>query len=106
MSALIVYVTAPATVAPALAQALVEARVAACVNLLPEVQSVYRWQGVVETAQECLLLIKTTEERFAALHEELRRHHPYELPELLAVPVSHASPPYLQWLIQESSPAC
>lgn len=105
MSALLVYVTAPAATAPALARALVEARLAACVNLLPGVRSVYRWQGVVEESDETLLLIKTAATRFEALKAELLRLHPYELPEIIAVPLTHAHTPYLQWLLNESSPS-
>lgn len=105
MSALLVHVTAPAAAAPALARALVEARLAACVNLLPGVRSVYRWQGAVEESDETLLLIKTAADRFEALKAELLRLHPYELPEIIAVPLTHAHTPYLQWLLNESSPS-
>ncbi len=105
MSALIVYVTAPAAIAPALARALVAARVAACVNLLPAVRSIYRWQGEVREEDESLLIIKTAADRFEALKAEVLRRHPYELPEVIAVTVTDAHAPYLQWLLQESSPS-
>ena len=90
--------------AAALASALVEARLAACVNLLPAVQSVYRWQGKVERATEVSLLIKTTQVHYAALEAAIRAAHPYELPEVLALPVTAGLPSYLQWVITETTP--
>jgi periplasmic divalent cation tolerance protein len=104
MTALLVQITAPAEAAARISRALVEARVAACVNVLPGVRSVYRWQGQIEETEECLLIAKTAADCFEALRAEVLRLHPYELPEVLAVPVSAAHPPYLQWLLQESSP--
>lgn len=73
-------------------------RLAACVNVLPEVTSVYRWQGRMEKTSECLLLAKTVESRLSALQEWLRQHHPYELPEIIAVPVQSGLPEYLAWV--------
>jgi len=105
MSALVVYVTAPPAAAEALARALVAARVVACVNLLPAVRSVYRWQDAVHEDDESLLIIKTASDRFEALKTEVLKHHPYELPEIIAVPVAAAHAPYLQWLVKESSPS-
>jgi periplasmic divalent cation tolerance protein len=84
-----------------LANTLVERRLAACVNVLPRVQSVYRWQGEVKLESEYLLLMKTTEERFSALRDTLTELHSYEVPELLAIPVWGGSDKYLAW-IQES----
>ena len=84
--------------AEALAGALVELRLAACVNLLPGARSVYRWQGAVERAEETLLIAKTTQARYAELEAEVRRRHPYELPELLAVHLACGFHPYLQWV--------
>ena len=76
--------------------ALVERQVAACVNLLPGVESIYRWEGKIERAGEVLALIKTT--RYAALETAIRELHPYEVPEILALPVMKGSPEYLDWL--------
>jgi len=76
--------------------ALVERQVAACVNLLPGVESIYRWQGKVESAGEVLAVFKTT--RYAELEAALRERHPYEVPEILAVPVAAGLPAYLEWL--------
>ena len=104
MSALLVFITAPADAAAALARALVEARVAACVNRLPGVHSLYRWQGEICESHETLLLIKTAAHRFEELRRMVVQHHPYELPEIVAVNIADAHAPYLQWLLQESSP--
>jgi periplasmic divalent cation tolerance protein len=77
---------------------LVEEQVAACVNLLPAAESIYRWRGSVETATEIPALIKTTAAGFARLEEVLRRLHPYEVPEIIALPVASGSAPYLEWV--------
>ncbi|WP_199100843.1 divalent-cation tolerance protein CutA [Dyella sp. ASV21] len=81
-----------------LAQVLVGEGLAACVNHLPGVRSIYRWKGEVVTDSEELLLIKTTEARFAALKARLLALHPYELPELVAVPVALGHEAYLDWV--------
>lgn len=106
MEQIIIVVTSlpNAQAAGALASALVEARLAACVNLLPAVQSVYRWQGKVERATEVTLLIKTTQRHYAALESAIRAAHPYDLPEVIAVPVAAGLPSYLQWVIAETAP--
>lgn len=87
-----------------LAAVLIESRLAACVNILPPCLSVYRWQGQVETANETPLLIKTTETRYAALEAAIRAAHPYELPEIVAVPVTAGLPAYLGWVAAETRP--
>src|SRR5689334_3099756 len=81
-----------------LADVLVSARLAACVQILPEIESVYHWKGVVERSPEILLLAKTTEENFAALETTVRSLHSYETPEIIALPITAASAPYLEWL--------
>jgi periplasmic divalent cation tolerance protein len=70
-----------------IANSLIEARLAACVNVLPPVQSIYRWQGKIETAQEVLLIIKTTQERFSAVRDRITQLHTYDTPEIVAIPV-------------------
>ncbi|MFC4526022.1 divalent-cation tolerance protein CutA [Dyella halodurans] len=96
---LICYCTCPdAASAQKLADALVGDGLAACVNRLPGVSSTYRWQGKVVTESEVLLLIKTTESRFAALKQRLLALHPYEVPELIAVPVAQGHAAYLDWV--------
>jgi periplasmic divalent cation tolerance protein len=86
------------------AQALVERRLAACVNILAPCRSVYRWEGALESAEEHPLLIKTTADRYAALEQALRSLHPYELPEIVAVPLSAGLAGYLQWVETETRP--
>ena len=79
-------------------RALVEGGLAACVNVLPAVTSIYRWKGKLEREEERLLLIKTRADRFEALREALVALHPYEVPEVLALPVAAGHAPYLEWL--------
>lgn len=81
-----------------LARRLVEERLAACVNVLEGCTSVYRWQGAVEEAAETVLVIKTAQDRYAALETFLRQQHPYELPEIIALPVVQGLPEYLDWV--------
>ena len=81
-----------------LARALVERRLAACVNVVPGVVSHYRWKGELQRDEERLLVIKTRTERIEALREALRELHPYDLPELVAFEISEGSPAYLKWL--------
>ena len=88
--------------AEALARELVKARLAACVNVLAPCQSFYRWQGALETASEVPLLIKTRSDCYAALEAAIRARHPYELPEIIALPVSAGLPDYLAWLAAET----
>lgn len=85
------------------AHALIESRTAACVNILPGCSSVYHWQGKVESADEVPLLIKTSRAAYPRMEEILRANHPYELPEIIAVPVTTGLPGYLQWVTQETS---
>jgi len=81
-----------------LAQVLVEARVAACVTMVPGARSVYRWQGAIETAAECLLIIKSSRQLFEPLRTALENAHPYDVPEVLALPVVEGAPNYVNWL--------
>ena len=89
--------------AEALATALVETRLAACVNRLAPCHSVYRWQGNIERAMEIPLLIKTDSARYPALEAAIRSRHPYETPEIIALPITHGLPDYLAWLTAETS---
>jgi periplasmic divalent cation tolerance protein len=86
------------------ARALVEARLAACVNVIPGVLSVYQWQGAIEEATEWTLMIKTKQSLFAALCSELRRIHSYEVPEVIAIPISAGYSEYLDWIDREATP--
>lgn len=85
-----------------LATMLVNKRLAACVNLLAPCRSIYRWRGEIESAEEIPVLIKTTTECYAALEAAIRAHHPYELPEIVAVPIDHGLPEYLAWVAAET----
>ncbi|MFN7569854.1 MAG: divalent-cation tolerance protein CutA [Betaproteobacteria bacterium] len=86
-----------------IARALVDEGLAACVNRWPPVESVYRWQGAVETATEVPLLIKTSAARYAEVEATIRRLHPYEVPEIVAVPAVAGFAPYLRWVEQETA---
>src|ERR1035437_464748 len=106
MDVLLVITNLPdAASAQALASSLIEQRLAACVNILAPCRSVYRWQGKIEAAEEVPLLIKTTAERYAALELAIRAQHPYELPEIVAVPLSGGLPAYLSWVAEETREA-
>jgi periplasmic divalent cation tolerance protein len=85
--------------AGAMATSLVEEHLAACVNVLPEMTSYFRWRGVVEQAEERQLVIKTTTAQLSALEERLHEIHPYEVPEFLVVPVDAASDAYFKWML-------
>ncbi len=85
-----------------IANALVDGSLAACVNILPGLTSVYQWQSQRETAQEHLLLIKTTDAAYTALEQTITELHPYELPEVIAVPIKHGLGAYLGWIAQQT----
>ena len=96
---LIVLCTCPdGTAADAIASALLEAGLAACVNRIDGVESLYRWEGTIQRDQEVLLLIKTTAVAFGEVEDAISDLHPYELPEIIGVPVTQGSAPYLDWL--------
>lgn len=82
----------------ALAKGLVEGRLAACVNVVPGLLSTYRWQGKVEQAEECLLIIKTLAASFEKAKEYIEANHPYEVPEIIALPIVAGNESYLKWL--------
>jgi len=96
---IVVLVTCPTrTVARRVGNALVKRRLAACVNIVPSIESIFVWQGKVDHARECLLLIKTPAGTFAPLARAVRLLHPYEVPEIIALPISAGHPPYLRWI--------
>ncbi|HKO60164.1 MAG TPA: divalent-cation tolerance protein CutA [Pyrinomonadaceae bacterium] len=98
-NAIVVFITAPTVdEARAIADKLVETQLAACVQILPEMKSVYRWQGKVEHQPEHLLLAKTTADRFAELEREVRAMHSYDTPEIVSFPLTAGSADYLRWL--------
>ena len=97
--AIVVLMTAPSREEAArLAETLVGSHLAACVQILPEMESLYRWQGAIERAPEYLLLAKTTRANFSTLESEVRALHSYETPEIIALPVTAANATYLEWL--------
>ena len=89
-------------VAEKLADTLIDGGLAACVNILSPCRSVYRWKGKAQHDEEFPLLIKTTRERYAALEQAIRAGHPYELPEIIAVPVERGLPAYLDWVARQT----
>ncbi len=95
----LIYVTCPsATVARTIGRTLVEEHLAACVNVLPGMHSIYRWEGAIEEADEAVLLIKTTSARYDAVEARARQLHPYQVPCVLAVPVERVLAGYGEWL--------
>ena len=94
----VVFCTTPTERADDIASSLVTARLAACVNIVPTIQSVYRWKGAIEKDEESLLVIKTTAARLTEVIEHVVRVHPYEVPEVIALPIDDGLPAYLSWL--------
>lgn len=104
MSALLVFTNLPErAAAERLADALIARRLAACVNILAPCRSVYRWRGAVQHEEEHPVLIKTTRAAYAELEAQIRAHHPYELPEIIAVPIERGLPAYLDWVAAETA---
>ena len=101
-AARVIFCTAPPDQAPALAKLLVSERLAACVNILPAVRSIYRWEGELCDNAESLLIIKTTADRVALLTDRLTAAHPYDCPEVIALPVEGGHAPYLEWLAAQT----
>jgi periplasmic divalent cation tolerance protein len=101
--AIVVLVTVPtAERAAEIARALVEERLAACGNVVPGLRSIYRWEGRVQEDDEVLLLLKTTRGRFEALRDRVLALHPYDVPEVIALPVEAGSAAYLGWIAAET----
>lgn len=88
--------------ANAIALAVVEERLAACVNILPRIQSIYRWQGAVESATEIPLFIKSTVTNYPALEASIKALHPHAVPEIIALPITQGLPAYLNWVATET----
>lgn len=95
---LIALVTCPQNLAESIAESLVKEKLVACVNIIKEVTSVYSWEGTVEKDPESLLLIKTNKENWTEFQEKIEELHPYEVPEIIAVPIELGSQAYLSWL--------
>ena len=102
--ALIVFCTHPNSAeAHCLAKKIVEASLAACVQILPQVSSVYRWDNQTQVENELLMLIKTIEQNYSPLETYLKTNHPYECPEIIATPIDKSEPSYLSWMIKNAS---
>ena len=102
---LIVFVTVPgAEDASRIGESLVSERLAACVNVIPGIESIYRWEGVVSRDAEWLLIIKTTDERFEEMERRVKALHVYTTPEVIAFKISHGSEDYLKWLRESTTP--
>ncbi len=103
MKAILVMTTLPNREgAVRMAQDLIDAGLAACVNVLAPCTSIYHWQGKTESAEEFPLLVKTSSARYAELEQKIRQQHPYELPEIISVPIDNALPEYLHWIETET----
>lgn len=103
-TALLVYCTCPEdTTAAQMASTLVEERLAACANRIPAMSSTFRWQGKIHTNSEVQLILKTTDRVYPALEKRILELHPYELPEVLAVPIHAGLPGYVEWIIDSVS---
>ena len=85
-----------------LAARLVQERLAACVNIIPNISSVYKWKGEVEHATECLMLVKTSSERVGAAIRRIKELHSYELPEVIVLPIERGLEAYLDWIVSET----
>lgn len=102
---LVLVTTGSEAEAELIAKALLEERLAACVNVLNPIRSMYRWEGKIADDQEWLLVIKTQSERFADLEAKVKTLHSYQVPEVIALPIVQGAAGYLQWLRQETDPA-
>lgn len=100
-----VLVTCPAEASEKVARAALDARTAACANILPNVKSLYWWEGRVEEAAECLLLFKARTSQLGELERAVRGAHPYDVPEMIALPVTRGFSPYLEWIESVTGPA-
>ena len=101
MSAIVIYSTCPdIESAERISRHIVEQRMAACVNLIPGITSIYTWDGNIQRDQEVLLVMKSTKDRFDDIQNLISDEHPYDLPELIAVPITESSPDYLEWIKQ------
>lgn len=102
-SCCVVCVTAPSDRAASIARLVVERRLAACVNIVPSVRSVYHWEGRICDDEESLLIAKTSASQFEQLRQLVVEAHPYDLPEVIALPIDAGHPPYLEWILRTTS---
>jgi len=102
---LVVYISIPREEATSMAKGIVENRLSACINILPRIESVFWWGGKVEYDEEALLIVKTTKSKFDALEQFVRENHPYELPEIIGMPLAAAFSEYVAWIHAETEKA-
>lgn len=104
MSALVVFATFP-EIGPArrIVRTLVDERLIACANILPGIESIYRWKGAIETSSEVFVVMKTESARYEAMQARLRELHPYEVPECIALPITGGLPDYLRWIAESAA---
>lgn len=103
MSNCIIYCTVPNEFnANLIASSLVEENLAACINILPSVTSVYKWEGITQNNTEMLMMIKTREEKFEAVEAKIKQLHEYSLPEIIAIPIIKGSEEYQNWILEET----
>ena len=103
---IVVYITAPTVEdAQSLARSLVKEKLAACVNIIPGIQSIYQWNDAIETDQELLLICKSRTERFDSLKKRVQALHPYDVPEIISIPIQNGSEPYLNWVRDNTLPS-
>ncbi|MCC6148352.1 MAG: divalent-cation tolerance protein CutA [Anaerolineaceae bacterium] len=102
---LVIWITAPSQeVCTQIAKHLLEERLIACANILPTIRSMYRWEGEIQNEQEALMVCKARVRSFKKLCSFVKKHHPYELPEIIALPVKDGLPEYLRWVLEETTP--
>jgi len=101
----VVYVTVPSVeVGKKIAREVVQGKLAACVNIVPQITSIYEWEGKLEEESEAMLIIKTKTEHLDGLKESVLRSHPYDVPEFISLPIEHGSEPYLKWIEKQVGP--
>lgn len=100
----VVYISIPREEAKEMAKGIVENRLAACTNIVPKIESYFWWDETVQFDEEALLIVKTTQDRFPELMQYVRDNHPYELPEIIGLPLVAAFPEYVTWVKDETKP--
>ena len=100
----VVYISIPREEAKEMAKGIVENRLAACINIMPKIESYFWWDETVQFDEEALLIVKTTQDRFPELMQYVRDNHPYELPEIIGLPLVAAFPDYVKWVKEETQP--
>lgn len=100
----VIFITIPPDHASELAKKIVETNLAACVNVLPTVESHYKWEGKINCDKESLLIVKTTEKQVEPLIQFVKENHPYDVPEIIALPITEGLPAYLDWIKESNTP--